>query len=164
MRERYHLLDWVDCSQRIRNVHHADEPGARVEQFFIFVDQQFTGVVDRYHSDLRTGFVGQHLPRHDIRMVLERGQYDLVAGLDELAAVAVHHQVDRIGGAAGEDRFALFGCVDEALQLAPSGLVFGGRGLRQIMHRTMDISVLRRLIAHQAVDHRLRHLARCSVV
>ncbi len=32
-----------------------------------------------------------------------RGQDNFVTGRYELAAVAVHHQIDGIGGAAGED-------------------------------------------------------------
>ena len=145
-------------------MHHADEFGALVEELLVLVDQQFAGIVDRHDADLRALLFGQHLPRHDVRVVLERGQDDFVAGADELAAIAVHHEVDRVRGAAGEDHFAVFARVDEALQLAPRFLVFGGRGFGQIMHPAMNVGVLRRLVAHQAVDHRLRHLAGRRVV
>ena len=97
-------------------------------------------------------------------MVLQRGQNNLVTGLDELAAVAVHHQVDGLGGAAGEDHFALVGRVDETLQLDARFLIGGGRPFRQGVHRPVDVGVLRGLVAHQAVYDGLRHLAGGRVV
>ena len=76
-------------AERVRHVHDADEFRARVEELLVLVEQQLTGVVDRHDADRRALLLGQHLPRHDVRMVLERGQDDFVAGADELAAVAV---------------------------------------------------------------------------
>ena len=57
---------------------------------------------------------GEHLPRHDVRVMLERRQDDFVAGFEELAPVAVHHEVDRLGRAAGEDDSRFFARIDEA--------------------------------------------------
>ncbi len=164
VRKRDHPLDRVDRAERVRDVHHGDEFGARSEELLVVVQQQFAGVVDRHHANLRALLLRQHLPRDDVRMVLERGQDDLVAGPDELPAIAVHHQIDRVGGAAGEDHFAVFARIDETLHLAARLLVGGGRGFRQVMHAAVDVGVLRRLVAHHAVDHRLRHLARGRVV
>ena len=145
-------------------MHHADEFRALVKQLLVFVDQKLAGIVDRHDADSCAFLFRQHLPRHDVRMVLERRQDDFVARADELAAIAVHHEVDRIGRAAGEDHFAIFARVDEALQLAARFLVFGGRGFGQIVHTAIDVGMLRGLVAHQTVDHRLRHLAGCRVV
>ena len=163
-RKRHDLLDRIDGAERVRHVRHADEPCALVEQLFVFVDQQFAGIVDRHDADPCSLLVGQHLPRHDVRMVLERGQDDFVAGVDELAPVTVHRQVDRFGGAAGEDHLALLARVDEARERAPRLFVFGGGDLRQGMHCAVYVRVLGRLVAHQAVDHLLRHLAGGRIV
>ena len=50
------------------------------------------------------------------------------------------------------------------LRFAARLLVRGGRGLRQVVHAAVDVGVLRSLVAHHAVDDRLRHLARRRVV
>ena len=76
----------------------------------------------------------------------------------------MRHQVDRVGRAAGEDHFAVLARVDEALDLAARFLVFEGRRLRQVVDAAIDIGVLRRLVADEAVDHLARHLARRRIV
>ena len=55
-----------------------------------------------FHDALRglALLLGQHLPGHDVGVMLERRQHDFVAGTDELAAVAVHDEIDAVGGAA----------------------------------------------------------------
>ena len=47
--------------------------------------------------------VAEHLPGHDVRVVLQSGDQDLVAGSDILAAVGLGDQVNAFGGAAHED-------------------------------------------------------------
>ncbi len=66
----------------------------------VLIEQQFAGVVARYHAQSGALFLAQHLPRNDVRMVLELREDDLVAGADESATEPVHHQIDAIGGAA----------------------------------------------------------------
>ncbi len=159
-----HLTHRVHRAQRIRDMRKRYELGALVEKLFIFTEQNFAGVVDGRDAQFRTFFLAQHLPRHDIRMVLQPRNDYLVAGLDESAAIAVHHQIDALGGAAREDDFVLVFGVDEALRLVPCFFELRGGVLAQGMHRTMNIGVLLGLIPHQPVDHGLRHLAACGIV
>jgi hypothetical protein len=159
-----HRLDRIDRPQRIRDVREADQARATGEKAPVFVEVELAALRDRHHAKPRALFLRDHLPRYDVRMVLECREDDLVAFADELAPVAVGDQVDRVGRAAREDHLARFACVHEALHLFPRRLVLGGRLLGKIMYRTVDIRVLARLVAHQPVDHRLRHLARGCVV
>ena len=164
VRKRDHPLDRIDGAQRVRNVRHADEPGVSVEQLLVLVDQQLAGVVDRHHANPGALLFRQHLPRDDVRMVFERGEDDFVTGADEFAAVAVRDQIDRLRGAAGEDHLAVLARADEALHFAARRIEGGSRRLRQVMNAAVDVGVLRRLVAHETVDDRLRHLARGRVV
>ena len=164
VRRGNHVLDRIDGAQRIGDMGDGNEPGMAVEQLAIFVEQQFPGVVARDHAQLRALFFAQHLPGHDVRMVLELGNDDFVAGPDERPAVSVHHQVQRIRGAACINYFARLLRVDKALDFDTCALISRRRGFRQIVHAAMDVGVLRRLVAHQAVDHLLRHLTAGGVV
>ena len=63
-------------------------------------------VVDRRHAQARAGALAQHLPGHDVGVVLHVGDQDLVARRRRGAPEALRHQVDRLGGAAHEDDLA----------------------------------------------------------
>ena len=163
-RDGNHLAHRVDRTQRIRHVGEARDFGACIEQLFVRRQIEFAVIKNRRHANLRALFIGHHLPRHDIRMMLQRGQNNFIARVQKLAAPAVRHQIDALGSAAGENHLAFFFGVDEGLQLAACGFVFGGGGFGQIMHRTMDVGVLRGLITHPTIHHLLGHLARCRII
>src|SRR5215212_674090 len=118
----------VPRTRRNRSPGPAGRPscGARVEEPLILSDIELAAVVDRDNADPRALLLRQHLPRHDVRVMLERGEYDLV------------------------------GPVDEALRLATRRLVLGSRFLRQVVHGAMDVSVLAGLVLDQPIDDRLR--------
>ena len=59
-----------------------------------------------------------NLPRHDVGMMLELADQDLVAGLEKSRAPALRDEVDRLGGAAHKDDFACVGRVEKARYLA----------------------------------------------
>jgi hypothetical protein len=96
--------------------------------------------------------------------MLHRGDDDLVAGADELAAVAVHHEVDAFGGAPDEDALTHVARVDKAFHLFTRAFVGRGRFLAQIMNAAMDVRVFLFEIDAAAVDDDLRYLRRGGVV
>jgi hypothetical protein len=59
---------------------------------------------ERHDVDLGTDLLGDHLPRHDVRMMLERREQDAVAGLELRPGPALRDEVDPLGRAADEDR------------------------------------------------------------
>ena len=158
MRNRDHFADRRDRAQCVRNMGHRHELRIRVEQLAIVLDQQFATVIDGHHANLRAPLFRDHLPGHDVRVMLQRGQDDLVAGIEELPAVTLRHQIDAVGGAAGENALTRFGGIDEGLHLVPCLFIFSRRGFRQVMHRAVNIGVLRAAVFHPALDDRLRHL------
>jgi hypothetical protein len=61
-------------------------------------------VRQRRHVDGRAGAVGDHLPGHDVGVMLEDREHDPVAGLEEGPAPALRDEVDSFGGAADGTR------------------------------------------------------------
>ena len=164
MREGDHLLDRIHRAERIRHMGQPEKTCLVVEQCLEFVDQQFASIVHRDHADHCALLFCQHLPRHDVRMVFQAGQDDLVALADERAAVSVHHQVDGLCGPLRENDLPGFLRIQEMPDLNARLLVFPGGQLAQIVHRAVDVGVLFLLVAHDAVDDLLRHLAARGVI
>src|SRR6185295_4922211 len=88
----------------------------------------------------------------------------LVALADELATVAVHHEIDAFGGATHEDAFANVASVDEALRLFARAFVGGSRFLAQVMNAAVNVRVFLFDIDTAAIDDHLRYLRRRRVV
>ena len=116
-----------------------DEFRSLVQQSVVFVQHQFAGVVHRNHAQRRALFFAQHLPGNDVGVMLHRRDDDLVAGADELAAVAVHHQVDAFGRAANKDALLRVARVDESFHLLARAFVGGGGLLAQVMNAAMNV-------------------------
>ena len=58
---------------------------------------------ERHPAQLDAALGGQHVPRHDVGVVLHVGEHDDVAALQVGAAPRVRDQVQRLGGVLGED-------------------------------------------------------------
>ena len=103
MRGRDHLVRGRDGAQRVRHCGDGDELGRGAQQPLVFVEDHLAAVV--HGRDAQTGarLGDELLPGHDVRVVLELGDDDLVALADVLAAPALGDEVDAFGGAADED-------------------------------------------------------------
>ena len=77
------------------------------------VELELAGVVDRDVAEARARLARDELPRDEVRVVLELGDHDDVARPEVLETPRVGDEVDRLGGAAGEDHLALGRRVDE---------------------------------------------------
>src|SRR5207253_8800022 len=64
------------------------------------IDPPVLGDLD--HAERGTLLLTQDLPRHQIRVVVHRGDHHAVASLHVGTAIRARHQVDRFGGAPGE--------------------------------------------------------------
>eukprot|EP01038_Epipyxis_sp_PR26KG_P001481 gene1481-2078_t len=125
-----------------RSGHHRDQPGARAEQLAVFVKQHLAAVVHRDDSQFGAFGCGQLLPRHDVGVVLQVGDDDLVAFAHVLQAPAFGDQVDGFRGAAHEDHFVDFGRVQEALHALAGAFVGVGGARRQRVRGAVDVGVL----------------------
>ena len=95
---------------------------------------------------VRAGLLAHHLPGHDVGVVLERGDQDLVAGLEARPRVGLRDQVDRLGSAAHEDDLARRARIDEAPHALARALEGGRRRLAQRVHAAMHVGVRVRLV------------------
>jgi hypothetical protein len=93
-------------------------------------------------------------------VVLEAGNDDLVAFLQESLSEAGGHQVDRLGSVAREDDFVFVPGVEECLHLAPRLIVTLGRPLAQEVKPTMNIGVIPGIKRPFGLDHLGRFLRR----
>ena len=84
------------------------------EQLLEFVEEEIAVVVDRRPFDDGAAALAMEMPGHDIGMVLHDREHDLVALADHHAAEALRHEIDRLGGVAGEDDLVLGRRVEEA--------------------------------------------------
>ncbi len=60
-------------------------------------------VGQRQHVDRGADPLGDHLPRHDVAVMLQHRQQDAVAGLELRRRPALRDEVDPFGRAADED-------------------------------------------------------------
>ena len=145
-------------------MHHGDQLGARVQQLFVFIEQQFAALVDGRDAQDGLFFLAQNLPGHDVGVVLHGGDDDFVAGLDMSAAIGVGDQVDALGDAADEDDLAPVGGIEEALDLDAGLFVMAGGTLAQLMHAAMDVGIIRLVELVHGVENALRLLGGGGVI
>ena len=137
-----HLLYGVDGAEGIGHVREGDQASARAEQLLVLVQDHFAPAVDGGHAQLGALLCGELLPGHDVRVVLQPGDDDLIILADEAVAPALGHQVDGLRGAAHEDDVLHGGGVEEAAHLLAGALV-GVRGAGgQVMGGPVDVGVL----------------------
>ena len=106
MCQRDDLLHRRHRPQRIRHLRDRHQLRPAAEQLAVFVQQDLPTVVHRNHADARAHLRGKLLPRHDVGVVLQVRDDDLVPGADVLAAERLRNEVDRLRGAAHEDDLA----------------------------------------------------------
>ena len=148
-------LDGIDGAERIRDVRDGDDLGLRAEQLLEFIEQQFAAIVDGRDAQLRALLFAQHLPGHDVGVVLHGGDEHFIAGADVSAAVGLRHEVDGFGGAAHEDDFAAHRRVEESLHghaapLRSSSVARCGKE----MHAAMDVGVVALVVVRDRLDDR----------
>ena len=86
--------------------------------------------------------LGDVLPRHEVRVVLELGDDHDVAGAEVVEAPGVRDEVDRLGRAPGEDHLALGRRVEQPGDGATRPLEALGRALGEPVDAAMDVRVL----------------------
>ena len=164
MRDLDDSTDRVHRAERVRHVRDRDDAGTIAEQRLVAVDAQLTLVRHRHNPQPGSALVAQHLPRHDVRVVLHHRDDDLVSRTNANASVGLRHQVDGLGCAPHKDDFLGLGRVQEAGGRFPRFLVGVGGPLAQQVHTPMHVRVLVRVVANQSIEHHLRLLRRRGVV
>ncbi len=63
-------LDRVDRAQRVREIVYSDDLCFRREQLFEHCELQFARIIHRNHAQLSAFFLAEHLPGHDVGVML----------------------------------------------------------------------------------------------
>ena len=142
----------------------SNELCALIQQRVISIKQQLAGIVHRYDAQQCALLFTEHLPGDDVRVMFHRRDNDLVAGADELTTIAVHYEVDALGGAAHKDAFFCIARVQETLHLLARSLISRRGFLTEVVYAPMNVRVLLFDILAAAIDHDLRHLRRRAIV
>ena len=101
------------------------------------------------------GLLAQHLPRHDVRVMLEPRQQHLVARLQRRPPVALRHEVDAVGRALGQDDRRARRRVDERAPPWRARPRTARRALAQQMRGAMDVGVGVAVVVVHRREHRL---------
>ena len=116
-----HVGDRHDRAGDIRHVRHGDHLGSRRQSCLerVEVEAAVVAHVDEFqHCALP---LAQEVPRHDVGVMLQDRDDDLVAFLDHRAGEGRRDEVDRLGRAFGEDDlFGPLGVEERATALRPS--------------------------------------------
>ena len=112
----------------------------------------------RADVDDGTGAFGDHLPGHDVGMMLQLREHDPVAFAQVRHAPALRHQIDALGRAAHEDDLVLACGAHELGDLAPRCLVAQRHLRAAAIHAAMDGGVVPAQRIVHGVEHGLRFL------
>src|SRR5882757_9030790 len=137
---------------------HGNEFCARRQRGFYILDPHLAFRRDRYDFQLYTDGIAEQLPRHDIGVMLKRGDEDFITSLQELAAPTGSNKVYCLGAVTGKDNFLFMRGIDEFLHLATHGFVFVGGTDTELMNTTMDVGVVGLHEMCHGVDDRARFL------
>jgi len=126
--------------------------------------QMSEGVLNGKVEQLSSCLLGHHLPWNHVAVVLHFGDQDLISFFQNGATEARSHQVDRFGGAAGEDNFFSTACVQELSGAFPSGFVSVCGSVAEFVNAAMDIGMVSLVVASHGVQHLYGFLAGCRIV
>jgi len=115
-------------------------------------------------TDFEPLFLGQHLPRNDVGVVLHMGEDDCVTLAEVGTTPRVGRKVQRFGGVLGEHHFACRVCIDELGNLRSRAFVCVGGIRRQGVRAATDRGVV---LAHESghgVDHAVGFVRRVGTI
>ena len=162
--DRRHFARGRDRPERVGDLRERDDAGARPQQLFIFVKPHVAIVVDGRDAQSGAAVGRQLLPRHDIGVMFEPGDDDLVALFHVATAPGLRDEIDALRRAAHEDDVLRRARVDEAPHFVARALIGVGGARRQRMRAAVDVGILVLVEMRQPIDHRSRLLGRRAIV
>ena len=164
MRQPGELRGGIHGAERVRDVRERHDLGSPLERAPVVgeVDAPVPG--DLHHPQRRALLLTQHLPRHEVRVVVHGRHHHAVAGAHVGAAVGAGHEVDRLRGAAREHHALRRPGVDESRQPGARRLVRFRGANREVVGPAMHVGVGGPVVLGDGVEHGLRLLGRRRVV
>jgi len=158
------LLNRIDCAEGVGDMSNRDQFGASAEQGGKLVENQFSTVVDRSDTQDCARLLGEKLPWHDIGVVFDGRDDNLVARSDMFATVALRNEVDRFRGATKKDNFLCVGGTNKVAHFFSGTFKSTRRAFRQLVGSAMDIGVVTTVEMRSGVDDGLWFLRGCGVI
>ncbi len=116
--------------------------GSRAEQRLILFEHDLAPVVHGNDPEHGPSLLGDHLPRDDVGMMLERREDDFVARLEKLLAIGLRNEVDALGRSADEDDFLSGRRSQKRLNLLPRLLERVGGPSGERVRSAMNVGVV----------------------
>ena len=136
-----HLPRRRDGAERVGDMREGDNSRLLGQQFFVFVQQNLAGSSTGTTRSFAPAFGRQKLPGHDVGMMFEMRDEDLITGFHEALAVGLGDKVDALCGAAHENNLFGRAGIDEAAHRL-AGVLIGIGGTRgEFMRGTVDVGV-----------------------
>ncbi len=157
-------FDWIDRTQRIRNVAEGKYLYLIVHEGIQFVQHQLPFVVHGGYAEFGTALFADHLPGHDIAVVLHGGDKHGIPFVDEFAAVRGRHQVDAFRATAHKNTFLAGTGIDELAHELPGFFKSRGCFLAELVDTAVHIGVTMAVIVVQLIDYSAGFLARSRAV
>ena len=155
VREAGDLAHRQHRAERIRHMRAGDDARAFVHVRGDSGHVDDAAPVHGHGLDDGAGLPGHQLPRHDVGVMFEPGEQDLVAALQARARIGLRHEVDGFGGAAREDDFARRGGIHEFAHAFARAFEHGRGFLAQLVHAAMHVGVVHPLVVVDRRDHAL---------
>ena len=157
-------LHIVDGAEGVIHMAHADEPRTRRDDALELRENQVAILVGGDGAQCGTLLLSHALPGHDVGVMVELANDDVIARRQELSAVGLRHEVDALGGTTHEDDLLAGGGVDEPLHLF-TGLFVSIRCTGSKSMRTaVDVRIIITVIVRDLVDDQVRLLRRGTIV
>ncbi len=154
--------DRVDRAENVRLVHERDQLRPLVDHLVEVGKVEAAVVGDADPAQRRPGPPAQHLPRHQVGVVLHLGDGYLVAGPEpeplrlrarrRRVAHRVGDEVQRLGGVLGEDDLVTPGGANERRELVPGVLVQRGGLLGKRVDAAVDVGVVQLVVVPLGVE------------
>ena len=134
------------------------------KQLLVLLEDDLAAVVDGRDAQFGALLGRELLPGHDVGVMLEVRDDDLVVLVDVASTPGLGNEVDALGGPAHEDDALGRRRIDERAHLRPRALVGVGRARGERVRGAMDVGIFALVEEREAVDHALRLLRRRGVV
>ena len=92
----------IDSAEGVVDMTNRHKLGLGRDETLKFREYQVAVLINGYGTQLRSLCLGYLLPRHDVGMMVEGGNYDVIALGEKLSAKGLCHEVDALGGATHE--------------------------------------------------------------
>ncbi len=158
MREACHCIHGHDMPRNIGDVCQRHQLRARRQAALERRQIEAAVRVNRRDDQLDADAAAQHLPRHNIRVMLHLRQHHLIAGLQKRRAPGLRHEVQPLRRAAHEYNLAGVACIEEAGDLLACTLEAGCSAGTEAVHAAMYVCIISAVEIGEAVDDRARLL------